>query len=177
MRITDSINRIFIHGLESSNKGTKSVFFREKFPDMIIPTFVGTLPERLSKLDGILSGKSNIHIIGSSFGGLMGALFAMANEPRVKHLTLLAPAIHIISHAPQKLKKISIPVCIYHGTEDDVIPLGEVEKVAGEFFTSLTFHKVKDDHFLHKTFKTINWENLLSQSVMRTSPSGDKPLE
>ena len=162
MRMTDSVCRIFIHGLESSNKGTKSVFFREKFPDMILPTFAGDLPKRLLKLEGILSEKSEIRIVGSSFGGLMGALFTMANESRVKNLTLLAPAIHIIHHAPRKLKKISIPVCIYHGTEDDVIPLADVEKVAGELFTNLTFHKVKDDHFLHRTFKTIDWENLLA---------------
>ena len=160
--MTDSICRIFIHGLESSNKGTKSVFFREKFPDMIIPTFVGSLPERLSKLDEFLLDQSNIRIVGSSFGGLMGALFAMANESRVKSLVLLAPAIHMIQYAPGRTRKISIPVSIYHGTEDEVIPLKDVEKAAGEFFTDPTFHRVVDDHFLHRTFKTINWERLLA---------------
>jgi predicted esterase len=162
MRMTDSICRIFIHGLESSNKGTKSVHFREKFTDMIIPTFVGTLPERLSKLDEILSNQRDIRIVGSSFGGLMGALFAMANEDRVKKLVLLAPAIHMIHLAPGTIRKISIPVCIYHGTEDEVISLNAVEKAAGKFFTDLLFHKVHDDHFLHKTFKTIDWEDILS---------------
>ena len=160
--MTDSVCRIFIHGLESSNQGTKSVYFREKFPDMIIPTFVGTLPERLSKLREILSGQRDIRIVGSSFGGLMGALFAMADETRVKNLILLAPAIHMIHLAPGTIRKISIPVCLYHGTEDEVIPLKEVEKAAGEFFTDLIFHKVHDDHFLHKTFKTIDWETLLA---------------
>lgn len=162
MRMTESVCRIFIHGLESSNKGTKSIIFREKFPDMILPTFVGTLPERLKKLDDVLSGKTDIRIVGSSFGGLMGALFAMENEPRVKNLILLAPAIHMIRHAPVKPGKISIPVCIYHGTGDEVIPLKDVEKAAGEFFSNLTFHKVQDDHFLHGTFKTIDWERLLA---------------
>jgi pimeloyl-ACP methyl ester carboxylesterase len=162
MRMTDSICRIFIHGLESSNKGTKSVFFREKFPGMIIPTFVGTLPERLSKLDDVLSGKSDIRIVGSSFGGLMGALFAMENESRVKNLILLAPAIHMIQHAPVKPRKVAIPVRIYHGTEDQVIPLMDVEDAAGNYFTNLMFHKVQDDHFLHRTFKTIDWETLLA---------------
>jgi len=160
--MTDPVCRIFIHGLESSNKGTKSVYFREKFPDMILPTFVGTLPERLSRLDEILSNQSDIRIVGSSFGGLMGALFAMANEARVKCLVLLAPAIHMIHLAPGEVRKISIPVCIYHGTGDEVIPLNEVGKAAGEFFTNLTFHKVHDDHYLHNTFKTIDWENLLA---------------
>jgi pimeloyl-ACP methyl ester carboxylesterase len=154
--------RIFIHGLESSNKGTKSVFFREKFADMILPTFVGTLPERLSRLDGVLSGKSDIRIVGSSFGGLMGALFAMENENRVKNLILLAPAIHIIQDAPVKPRKISIPVSIYHGTEDPVIPIEDVENVAGHYFPNLKFHKVRDDHFLHRTFKTLHWEDLLA---------------
>ena len=158
----DSVCRIFIHGLESSNKGTKSVFFREKFLDMIIPTFEGDLPERLSKLDGILSEKSEIRIVGSSFGGLMGALFAMANESRVKNLTLLAPAIHMIHLAPQKVRKIAIPVCLYHGTEDTVIPIEAVEKTTAAYFENLTFHKVKDDHFLHKTFKIIDWDGLLA---------------
>lgn len=162
MRMTDSVCRIFIHGLEGSNKGTKSVFFREKFPDMILPTFTGTLPERLSKLDDVLSGKSDIRIVGSSFGGLMGALFAMENEKRVKNLILLAPAIHIIRSAPVKPRKISLPVSIYHGTKDEVIPFEEVEKAAGDFFTNLAFHKVQDDHFLHGTFKTIHWEGLLA---------------
>ena len=160
--MTDSICRIFIHGLESSNKGTKSVFFREKFPSMIIPTFVGSLPERLKKLDDVLSGKSDIRIVGSSFGGLMGALFAMENENRVKNLILLAPAIHMIRHAPVKPRKISIPVSIYHGTEDQVIPLEDVENVTGDYFTNLKFHKVRDDHFLHRTFKTLDWETLLA---------------
>jgi len=160
--MTDSVCRIFIHGLESSNKGTKSVYFHEKFPDMIIPTFVGALPERLLALDEFLLNQSDIRIVGSSFGGLMGALFAMENEARVKRLILLAPAIHMIQYASGKIGPISVPVCIYHGTEDEVIPLKEVEKAAAEFFTNLTFHKVRDDHLLHKTFKTIDWENLLA---------------
>ncbi len=160
--MTHTGSRIFIHGLESSNKGTKSVYFREKFPDMIIPTFVGNLTERLSRLDKILSNQSEIRIVGSSFGGLMGALFAMADEARVKTLILLAPAIHMIHLAPGKVRKVSIPVSVYHGAEDEVIPIKEVEKAAGEFFTNLTFNKVHDDHFLHKTFKTIDWEHLLT---------------
>ena len=160
--MSDPVCRIFIHGLESSNKGTKSVYFREKFPDMIIPTFVGDLVQRLLKLDGFLSEKSEIRIVGSSFGGLMGAIFAMEHEERVKRLTLLAPAIHMIDLAPGNIRKISVPVHIYHGTEDEVIPLAEVEMAAMKYFKNLTFHKVEDDHFLHRTFKTIDWNALLA---------------
>ena len=30
------VTRVFIHGLESSSRGTKGVFFRDRYPDMII---------------------------------------------------------------------------------------------------------------------------------------------
>jgi alpha-beta hydrolase superfamily lysophospholipase len=154
--------KIFIHGLESSNQGTKSIFFRERCPDMIIPNFTGGLQERMEKLKRALSGKSDIRIIGSSFGGLMACLFAIGNESRVARMILLAPAINLIEFAPYRGQKISPPVWIYHGKDDEVIPLNEVEPIARETFPNLSFHEVDDDHFLHKTFKTIDWERLLA---------------
>lgn len=154
--------RIFIHGLDSSNQGTKSVFFREKYPDMIIPYFTGELQERMEKLKEILSGKSDIMLVGSSFGGLMTSLFAMENESKVKKMILLAPAINLIRFVNQDGKIISIPVWIYHGTDDNVIPIIEVESMAKKTFRNLSFHTVDDDHFLHKTFKTIDWDSLLA---------------
>ena len=153
--------RIFIHGLESSNQGTKSIFFRERFPDMIIPNFIGDLPERMEKLNEVLAGLSGVRIVGSSFGGLMASIFAMGNEPRVDRLILLAPAINIIELTDYQLKEISVPVLIYHGTKDNVIPLQAVERIADKYFRDLTFNKVDDDHFLYNTFKTIDWDTLL----------------
>lgn len=153
--------RIFLHGLESSNQGTKSVFFRERYPDMIIPHFVGGLDERMEKLNDILSEGSGIKIIGSSFGGLMAYIFAMENESRVDSLILLAPALNHMGLSDHEPKKISVPVRIYHGTNDDVIPLKAVEELAGKYFPNLIFHKVDDDHFLHNTFKTIDWDTIL----------------
>lgn len=153
--------RIFIHGLESSNKGTKSVFFREIFPDMIIPHFTGDLRERMEKLEIILSGKPNIRLVGSSFGGLMSTLFAIENESMVENMILLAPAINLMETSTHTSKKISVPVNIYHGKNDGVIPLDQVENMAREIFLNLSFHVADDDHFLHKTFKTIDWHGLL----------------
>ncbi len=154
--------KIFIHGLESSDKGTKSVFFKQKYPDMVAPNFSGGLPERMEKLGDILSGKTGIRLVGSRFGGLMGTIFTMENEPRVDKLILLAPAINLMAEIDQFQKKISVPVWIYHGSDDDVIPLDKVEAVARNMFRNLSFQKVEDDHFLHKTFKTIDWDGLLS---------------
>ncbi len=156
------INRIFIHGLESSNRGTKAVFFREKYPDMILPTFEGPLPERMEKLYRFLSGKSEIRIVGSSFGGLMATLFALENAPHVKRVILLAPAINMIEFTPRKQSTLSVPVRIYHGRDDQVIPLAAIEPIARKIFDDLSFNIVEDDHFLHKTFKTLDWDALLA---------------
>ncbi|MFC1868279.1 dienelactone hydrolase family protein [Thermodesulfobacteriota bacterium] len=152
---------IFIHGLESSNQGTKSVFFRERYPDMIIPNFAGSLQDRMIKLNDILSNSSGIRLVGSSFGGLMASIFAMENEPKVDRLILLAPAIHLIQFGKYQTKKISAPVRIYHGRSDDIIPFQAVERVAKKSFRDLIFQVVDDDHFLHKTFKGIDWDTFL----------------
>jgi pimeloyl-ACP methyl ester carboxylesterase len=154
--------RIFIHGLDSSNKGTKSNFFRQRYPEMFIPNFSGDLPVRMEKLSHILAGKTGIRLVGSSFGGLMGTMFTLENEPRVERLVLLAPAINLMPQIAHISKKISVPVWLYHGNEDDVIPLMKVEAVANQIFSNLSFHKVVDDHFLHKTFKRIDWDALLT---------------
>jgi len=152
--------KIFIHGLESSNQGTKSVFFRKKFPDMIIPHFTGDLQERMESLKEVLSGSTDIRLVGSSFGGLMATLFAMDNQDRVTSMVLLAPAINLLESGD--FKTISLPVHIYHGRGDLVLPLNEVEGAAKKIFTNLSFHKVDDDHFLHKTFETIDWDLLMA---------------
>ena len=155
------IMRIFIHGQESDNKGIKSIFFREHYPDMIIPHFVGELSERMKRLEEVLSGHTDIRLVGSSFGGLMASIFTMQNEPRVDRLILLAPAINMLELSDYKLKEISLPVMIYHGIKDDVIPLDAVEPVAKKYFRNFTFNKVDDDHFLRNTFTNIDWKSLL----------------
>jgi pimeloyl-ACP methyl ester carboxylesterase len=153
--------KIFLHGLDSSSQGTKAVFFRERYSDMLIPDFSGSLEERMQKLEGILLGRSGIRLVGSSFGGLMAALFAMQHEARVERLVLLAPAINLLGPSGFPERPISVPVRIYHGTHDETIPLREVRAVARKIFPHLTFHEVEDDHNLHKTFHTLDWDGLL----------------
>lgn len=155
------ITRIFLHGLESSNQGTKSIFLRELYPNMLIPNFRGSLQERVKKLDNVLSGKQGIKIVGSSFGGLMASIYAMQNEEIVDTLVLLAPALNLFWFSKYGLKEIQVPVHIFHGTDDEVIPIQSVKNIAEKVFPNLTFHTVKDDHFLHRTFKTIDWSTLL----------------
>ncbi len=153
--------RIFIHGLESNNQGTKAVYFRKNFPGMLTPNFPGSLEERMTKLRSLLSGESGIILVGSSFGGLMASIFAMENEPRVKRLILLAPAINLMEFTPYRDRTLQVPVHIYHGRQDEVISLEDVQSVANLVFPHLAFHAVDDDHYLHKTFEKIEWETLL----------------
>jgi pimeloyl-ACP methyl ester carboxylesterase len=154
--------RVFLHGLESSNQGTKSIYFREKFSDMIIPYFTGDLDTRMAKLNIILADKSELILVGSSFGGLMASLYAIDHEGRFKRLILLAPALHWIASNLDPLPRISIPVQIYHGRNDDVVPLKKVEEIAKKIFQNLTFTVLDDDHFLHKHFSKIDWHEHLS---------------
>ena len=129
---------------------------------MIIPTFTGSLQKRMEKLKDILSGKSDIRLVGSSFGGLMASLFALDNESRVQKMILLAPAINLIKSATKKTRTTSMPVQIYHGSNDRVIPLAEIEPIARQIFSNLSMQVVEDDHFLHKTFRTLDWHDLLA---------------
>jgi len=154
--------RIFIHGLESNNQGTKAVYFRKNFPGMLTPNFPGSLEERMTKLRSLLSRESGIILVGSSFGGLMASIFAMENEPRVRRLILLAPAINLMEFTPYRDRTLQVPVHIYHGRQDEVISLEDVQSVANLVCSHLAFHAVDDDHYLHKTFEKIEWETLLS---------------
>ncbi len=153
--------RIFIHGLESSNQGTKALFFRRLFPDMLIPFFRGDLGERMAQLESVLRGRHRLCLVGSSFGGLMATLFALQDEARVERMVLLAPALNLLPFAAGNPRRVAVPVAIYHGTADEVIPLDRVEPVARSIFDQLCFHVVADDHFLHRTFKRLPWAELL----------------
>ena len=113
---------VFIHGLESSGQGTKGVFFRERYPDMIIEDYVGSFAQRMEKLEGILAGRDHLILVGSSYGGLMAAVYACLHEDRVKKLILLAPALNLDSYQPCRKKKLYLPVTLFHGRQDEVVP-------------------------------------------------------
>ena len=154
--------RAFIHGLESTGWGTKGVFFRERYPGMIIEDFWGSFHERMERLETFLARKNDLLLIGSSYGGLMAATYACLNEERVKKLILLAPALHLDPYRPYLNKKLHMPIAIFHGLRDDVVPLATVRAIAGRLFVNHTFTALDDDHSLHATFATLDWDTLLS---------------
>ncbi|HAJ27227.1 MAG TPA: alpha/beta hydrolase [Syntrophus sp. (in: bacteria)] len=155
--------RVFIHGLESTRQGTKGIYFRERYPEMIIEDYLGSLEARLEKLEAVLRGKDKLILVGSSYGGLMAAIFACRHPEKVRRLILLAPAINLEEFKPYAGQVLSIPVHLYHGRQDDVVPPGEVRPVADAVFSDLTYHFVEDDHSLHETFLGMPWEELLKE--------------
>jgi pimeloyl-ACP methyl ester carboxylesterase len=159
----DPTRLIFIHGMESSSQGFKAKMLRERFPDMLIPDFRGSLEERMQSLDSILARNSGWTIIGSSLGGLMGAIFTCApsNAGQVRKLILLAPALIWPDFAQNPPDPVYVPTVIYHGTRDDLIPLELLQPLAERVFTNLTFNSVDDDHRLGKTVQAIDWDELL----------------
>jgi predicted esterase len=138
------------------------MFFREHYPEMIIEDFWGPFPQRMEKLDSLLASKNDLILVGSSYGGLMAAVYACLNEERVKRLILLAPALHLDPYKPYLNKKLHMPIAIFHGLRDDVVPLATVHTIAEQLFENYTFKALEDDHSLHDTFATLGWDTLLS---------------
>ncbi len=154
---------VFIHGLESTSRGNKAQYFRKWFPRMIIEDYTGDLQTRMEKLVQILEGKDNLILVGSSYGGLMAARFALDNETRIHKLILLAPALNIEGFENAVKQKIHIPTVLYHGTRDDVVDPAAVKIIAEKTFARLTYHLMDDDHPLGRIFPELPWMKLLEQ--------------
>ena len=153
--------RVFIHGLESSGQGAKGVFFRERYPDMLVEDYDGPFAVRMEKLNRLLEGKKEIILVGSSYGGLMAAVYAFNHPYQVKKMILLAPALMLPEFVPYKEKRLALPVELYHGRQDDIVPPGLVKEIAAVAYANLAYHEVDDDHSLHATFAAMPWELLL----------------
>jgi hypothetical protein len=159
----DNSHIIYLHGLESSSQSGKAHQFAEKFPGMVTPDFTGSFEDRMKQLKPILGRKKNWTIIGSSFGGLMGAVFTCEHPTQVRKLILLAPALLREHFAPYlDLESVSVPTVIIHGTSDEVVPLEPVREIAKNLFTDLQIIIVEDDHRLKKTFEEMNWDEILT---------------
>jgi pimeloyl-ACP methyl ester carboxylesterase len=154
---------IFLHGLESSSQTYKAGVIRNAFPELIVPDFSGTLEERMTALYPILGDQGNWTIIGSSFGGLMAAIFTCQYPSQVRKLVLLAPALMLPEFAPFLDKEpISVPTTIIHGKQDEIVPVQQVRNIAERVFSALTYQLVNDDHRLHKATDMLDWKAILS---------------
>ncbi len=94
---------IYLHGFASSPRSTKAAFFRERLarlghvvivPDLEEGDFQGlTITGQLGVVRReIARSNGDLALIGSSMGGYLAAL-AAGEEPRIRRLVLMAPAI------------------------------------------------------------------------------------
>ncbi|MBT8347190.1 MAG: alpha/beta hydrolase [Desulfofustis sp.] len=154
------IQRIFLHGLDSSGRGTKGTYFSTRYPDMLRPDFEGTLQQRMTQLYKMLGEDDTFIAVGSSFGGLMGTLLAVEQPDRVQRLILLAPALNF--HEFQvPAQKIETEAVLIIGKDDVVTPPDIVVPAAQTTFSDLQVSIVDDDHLLHQTFFSLDWDYLL----------------
>lgn len=94
------IRTLYLHGFASSPQSSKAQFLAQRFEEQgwpfEIPDLNGkdfrrlTLTGQLSMVEECAAG-GPVHLIGSSLGGYLAALYA-ARHPEVKKLVLLAPA-------------------------------------------------------------------------------------
>jgi predicted esterase len=91
----------------------------------------------------------------------MAAIYACENESRVRRVILLAPALHVSDFARFLGRRVNIPVSLFHGRNDDVVPPAAVKAIAEKIFANLDYHLVDDDHSLHVTFPLMDWKALI----------------
>jgi pimeloyl-ACP methyl ester carboxylesterase len=157
----DPKHLVFIHGLEGTSQGVKALLLKKLFSGMLTPDFRGSLDERMTELYFILGEETGWTIIGSSFGGLMGALFTCQHPQQVRKLVLLAPALILPDFADALLTPVNVPTIVYHGSRDELVPLEPTRKLAEQVFNNLTYHVVDDDHGLYETVHEIDWKEIL----------------
>ncbi len=63
----------------------------------MIEDYTGDFQKRMQELNSLLGGLDNLILVGSSFGGLMAAWFALENEPRSKKTDPARSALHLPS--------------------------------------------------------------------------------
>lgn len=150
----------FLHGLDSSGKGTKGRFFTERFPQVLCPDFGGTLSNRLLQLEALCTNQQQLTLIGSSFGGLMATCYATQHPEKVTQLILLAPALNFEAFQPPA-EPLQIPTLTIIGKHDTVTPAALVAPLAEATFTDLEIRIENDDHMLHSTFQHLDWQKIL----------------
>ena len=159
----DTSRIIYLHGSNSNSNSGKARLFREWFPGMLTPDFIGSFDERMTQLHTILSDKTDWTLIGSSYGGLMGTLFTLEHATQVRKLILLAPALTLDPLASlSNPQPVLVPTHLIHGTLDTVVQLEPVRAIAQKLFTNLAVHIVEDDHRLQRSVNELDWKTILA---------------
>jgi predicted esterase len=162
---------IFSHGQESGPWGTKIRAMAEHVKelgcsaDSIDYQGIADPTERVNKL---ISECGHINdpliLVGSSMGGHVAT--AAATALNAAGLFVLAPAYYMDGYEELTPEPPAIPICIVHGWSDDIVPIENSIRFAGQ--CAATLHIVNGDHRLTDNIDEINY--YLAQFI-QTLPS------
>lgn len=143
---------VFLHGMESGPHGSKYHLLRELDPQILAPDCAGVhdLPARMAIVERELAGKQNLLLVGSSFGGLVAALYAGRHPQAVFGCVLCAPAL--FDDQVQELaalQQVPEKTVILHGTRDDIVDIAVSRRFAAKHGCRLV--EVEDGHRLENS--------------------------
>src|SRR5579883_715627 len=98
---------IYLHGFASGPSSKKARFFAERIPHLEVPDLARgdfehlTITGQLEVIRDLAKGEP-VHLIGSSLGGYLAALYA-SRHPEVQKLVLMAPAFEFKSRWEERL--------------------------------------------------------------------------
>lgn len=148
----------FCHGRESGPWGTKIrrlARVAEQFGCRVVSPDDRDTPDpdervrRLVALAAALPGP--LVLAGSSMGGYVAAVAAAQLNPA--GLFLLAPAVGLAGYAIAAPAVATPHLTIVHGWDDDIVPVENVLRFAGERRAEL--HLLPDGHLLHRELDRI----------------------
>jgi pimeloyl-ACP methyl ester carboxylesterase len=159
--ISPGTTAVFVHGLESSSRGTKGRWLAERFPAVRMRDYDGDLDQRLAQLTGHVAGRDDLVLVGSSFGGLVATCFAIRQSARCRRLVLLAPALNFAEYHPPP-SPLEVEAVVVLGAHDTVCPPHLVGPLARQSFRAPDVRVENDDHLLHRAFPRLDWGRLLA---------------
>jgi predicted esterase len=150
---------IFSHGQESGPWGTKICAMADVVrglgyqADSIDYQGIADPTERVDKLIRECRDiDDTLILIGSSMGGHVAT--AAASALNAAGLFVLAPAYYMEGYEELTPDAPQIPICIVHGWSDDVVPVENSIRFAGQ--CTATLHVVNGDHRLTENIDEIN---------------------
>lgn len=150
---------IFSHGQESGPWGTKIRAMAELVKgmgceaDSIDYQGIADPGERVVRLVRASAAiEDRLILVGSSMGGHVAT--AAAAKLGAAGLFVLAPAYYMDGYEALTPPPPQIPICIVHGWHDDIVPVENSIRFAGQ--CAATLHLVDGDHRLTANIDEIN---------------------
>ena len=150
---------VFSHGQESGPWGTKIRSMADTARslgctvDSIDYHGIADPSERVEKLlRECREIDDTLILVGSSMGGHVAT--AAAETLDAAGLFVLAPAFYMAGYEKLTPKPPNMPICIVHGWHDDIVPVENSIRFAGQCFANL--HLVDGDHRLTANLVQIN---------------------